>query len=111
MNDFEYEYIISKEQMTNKQLESMYKYAGKKINISLEPHIPVILAIDESVVTAKNIGIFYDKGASDYLIADYDLTITTHNLSKSSIDWKRCLKELTEEFIIITEKRAFELKC
>ena len=30
MNDFEYEYIISKEQMTNNQLESLHKYAGKK---------------------------------------------------------------------------------
>ena len=111
MNDFEYEYIISKEQMTNNQLESLYKYAGKKIDISLEPHIPVILSIDESVITAKNVGIFYDNGASDYAIADYDLTIATHNLSKGSIHWKRCLKELTEEFIIVTEKRAFELKC
>ena len=111
MNDFEYEYIISKEQMTNNQLESLLKYAGKKIDISLEPHIPVILAIDESVAIAKNVGIFYDNGAADYLIADYGSTIVTHDLSRSSIHWKRCLKELTEEFIIVTEKRAFELKC
>ena len=111
MNDFEYEYIISKEQMTNKQLESLHKYAGKKINISLEPHIPVVLAVDDSVITAKNVGIFYDNGSSDYLVADYELTLPTHNLARSSIHWKRCLKELTEDFIILTEKRAFELKC
>jgi hypothetical protein len=110
MSDFEYEYIISKEQMTNKQLESLQKYAGKKLNISLEPHIPVTLSIDKSVVSAKNLGIFYDNGPSDYLIADYDLTIATHNLSRSSIHWKRCLKEITEDFVRFTEKRAFELR-
>ena len=107
----EYEYIISKEQMTNNQLESLHKYVGKNINISLEPHIPVVLAIDESVVTAKQLGIFYDNGPSDYLIADYDLTIATHNLSKGSINWKRCMKELESSIVIFTKKRAFELKC
>ena len=110
MIDFEYKYVISKKQMTNSQLQKLQEYAGRKINISLEPHIPVVLAIDESVATAKNVGIFYDNAASDYLIADYDLMIATHNLSKGSIHWKRCLKELTEEFVIFTEKRAFELR-
>ena len=110
MSDFEYEYIISKEQMTSEQLESLHKHAGEKLNISLEPHIPVVLCIDESVVNAKNLGIFYSNVPSDYLIADYDLTIATNNLSRSSIHWKRCLKELTSDFIALTKKRAFELK-